>query len=96
MPPAWGSAIIGADVAAAIQGDGVDDNARRRAVVVEANASRLGSVIVSADTATDVRRDGLDNGAGRRTVVAEADATCVGQRHRWYGRGCCRPPRRRG
>ena len=40
--PAWGSAIVCADVAAAVCRNGVDDGARRRAVVAEADATRVG------------------------------------------------------
>jgi hypothetical protein len=39
--PAWGSAIFGSDVAAAVRRNGVDDGARRRVVVAKANASSV-------------------------------------------------------
>ena len=40
-PTEWGSAIVGVDVAAAIRRDGVDNVARRRVVVAQADASRV-------------------------------------------------------
>ena len=41
-PPAWGSVIVSADAAAAVRRDGLDDGAGRRAVVAEADATRVG------------------------------------------------------